>query len=380
MEQQLIELHFAQLEKAWKKIKTNSFHDKRLQEHVAFLDQLYFRIKNDIKIGIDSSEIEVYKQFINFAFINIEFIDSSSLNLIPYEIIKCLESVLKEWLPDFEKYIIVTALRQSIDSYSIDLATHESLYVAIHEKFEISFPCRLIQLNIPKFLSRDYLANVVLYHEIGHFIDSKYKISEAISLEILKSEDFKDFTELLPALDFFGRANLDDIKKVLKSHIMEYFADIFAAQYIGDTSGHYLNYIAKDHLFSGTHPSTEIRFNVVNDFINKSDNVLIDKFQEAINIIADNEFKSRYSRLSPDDFIHLIPVEVSTESELHSLFVLGWQIWLAQRADIHEANNISNPLEINKIYLILNSLIEKSIGNFIVKENWNKAKALNDSQ
>lgn len=382
MEQQLIELHFAQLEKAWKKIKPQSFHDKRLQEHVAFLDQLYERIKLDVGKGIEESEIDIYKHFIDFAFRNIEFIDSSTLNLIPYEIIKCLESVLKEWLPNFENYIIVTALRQNISSYSINLTTFEKLYRAIEEKFEIVFPYRLIQLNIPKFLSRDYLTNVVLYHEIGHFVDSYYKISDTIARNIVanKPADYDVFTQFLPALLEVGKLSSRDIVEIVKRHLMEYFADLFAAQYIGDTSVHYLSYIAKNDPFTYTHPATLIRFEVVYNFIEKKENNLILEVQQALSSIVKMKFKFRYSQLLPNDFLNLIPIEVKDDFELHSLFVLGWQIWLNKRNDIHAQNAIEYELEPNKLYIIINSLIEKSIGNYIVKESWSKAVASYDSK
>ncbi|WP_282016496.1 hypothetical protein [Marinifilum flexuosum] len=374
MEHKLIELHVAQLEKAWKKVKTCSFHDKRLQEHVALLDRLFNGIKEKVNNGIDLSKIEVYKRFIDFTFINIEFIDSSTLNLIPYEIIRCLESVLKEWLPDFEKYIIVTALRQNVYSYSISLASSlEAVYKAIEEEFKIVFPCRLIQLNIPKFLSRDYLANVVLYHEIGHFIDNQYKISKTIVKGILATKKYDKYKDYLPAIEYIGKLSDSEVEQMMLNHTMEYFADIFASQYIGDSSGNFLNYIAKDAPYSFTHPATKMRFQIVCDFMEKKENSIISALQTASTSISKNDLQLRNSTLSPDDFLNLIPVEVNSDSELHSLFVLGWEIWFNKIKEIHDVNQIAIPLENNKLYLIINSLIEKSIGNYIVKENWTYA-------
>ncbi len=48
---------------------------------------------------------------------------------------------------------------------------------------------------------------------------------------------------------------------------MEYFADLFAAQYINNASNLYLNYIAFNNPDCHTHPSTIKRIEMVNSFL-----------------------------------------------------------------------------------------------------------------
>lgn len=364
MESKLLELHFAQLSKAWNKTRNNPYIGVKLKVYVNdFLSELYNKLEDDIISSNYGGDIQLYKQIMDFFFDNIDFIDSSTANAIPFELIYSLECVLKDWLDNFDTYIIVTSLRKDMHCYSINIASKERYFDIIKSKYNLETNYRLIQINLPQYLSRDYLSNVVLYHEIGHFIDINYKISESVIYSGLISGD-KYFPH-------FSRIDKGKLTEIHRNYVMEYFADIFAAQYIGTTSGKYLKYIdleASDN-YSESHPSTNVRVEMVNDFLS-GNSEFVSTLKNVIKRISKRDISIRYSQIKVNDLEKLIPIEASTENELHAIYTKGWEAFLEKREEIVEYNNIEFDLTSNKLYLIINSLIEKSIGNYIVNKQW----------
>jgi hypothetical protein len=368
--------HLAQLELAWSKTRSLKYHDIRLRNYVETLDSLFVQIKNQ-EVEESFSPDDVNKRIIDFFFENIDFIDSSNINSIPFEIVFCLDVSLKNWIDNFD-YIIVTALRRDINSYSIYMPDNENIYKLIDSLYNIRFNHRLIQLNIPKYFARDYLANVVLYHEIGHFVDNTYHISETIYIDILNEEIQFDNIDVSKYL-----VNIKNVKKEFEEkdlitlyHLKEYISDIFAAQYIGECSCYYLDYIANNADFSRTHPSTSKRCEIVRDFIvDENSNELIRFIKRTISRICGKNICIRHNQLLPTDFLNLVPVEIENDDEMHSIFILGWELWQNKRVQLQQINNFQYNLEPINYYHIINNLIEKSIGNYMVIDKWTKAKA-----
>jgi predicted DNA-binding protein len=114
---------------------------------------------------------------------------------------------------------------------------------------------------------------------------------------------------------------------------------------------------------SETHPATSIRIEVIEAFIDSEKNETVDLINEAIQEITSKELKIRFSKPDSEDFFNYLPPVISRESELHGLFIVGWEIWL---------NNLDrfNEKDSRKKYLYLNNLIEKSISNFMIQKRW----------
>jgi hypothetical protein len=341
MTPELITLHISQLLKAFEISKTNKYSDPRKEQYHKNLCALVEKI-NSLDLSTRTyEENKMLKKIIDFCFYSIEFLDNSTLVNIPYELVYCLEKALKNWI-DTDKYIIVTSLQNDLNSFSFNpfLALNVTYYDLIEAEFEIVFEYRMIQINLPKYLANDYLSNVVLYHELGHFIDLRYQITNKL-------------------------ARVFALNKEEENHYAEFFADIFAAQYIGSASNYYLNYIAHKHESSYTHPSTQDRISLVESFLNNKDNDILNNLKEASNAITKNEIKSRRTLISENDFIEFIPPIINSNEELHSLFEVGWNLW---NRDIKKFKE-RNITEKNK-YNILNSLIEKSISNHMIMDSW----------
>jgi len=352
MTPKLLKLHISQLAKTIERSKTNKYSDTRKQNYHNTLSQLFECLSNE---NVDSlhynKQIEI-KSIIDFAFYSFEFLDNSILTVIPHEIVYCLEKVLKDW-KCLENNIVVTTLSNDIHGYYFNptLSLFQPYHDIIKANYGVEFKDRLIQISLPKYLVHDYLANVVLYHEIGHYVDEKYKISEAIVQTKLLAGEIK-MTE----------------KEVYLSHYMEYFADLFSAQYIGDSSNYYLNYIAHKNSDSYTHPATDKRISVVEEFLSGvyKDKFLIDLVTATEKITGD-KLQIRYSIPQKNDFEEFVPTVLNSEKELHSVFKIAWDLW------VNDVKQFSDKgIDFQEKYRIINNLVEKSISNYMVLEQWNK--------
>ncbi len=385
MNPKLLELHFSELVKVWHKSRNNNFSDIAKQDYNERLQRIFDFLKDEEFSKLNNHELLLRSIIIDFFFKSLEFLDNSTLSLIPYELIECLKYALDEWIDDSEDFIIVTSLINQIDQFSFDqsLISNLNFYTALDLTYKIPFPKKLIQINLPKYLARDYLANVILYHELGHFVDIKYRVSDAIKDEIKKklipvtslstSEEIsfgKYFPYLLnPKLDIDYRLD------IFKNHVAEYFSDIFASQYIEKASNYYLDYITNSSsTFEESHPSTVCRISLVEAFIHNVDEPFVNILKVATKSISNRELKARYNRISQDDFLNLLPFEIKSASQLSSLFILGWDLWLNDIQEFKTRNNMQFDLKASDAYQIINNLIEKSISNYVVETSWETAK------
>ena len=348
MDHEVLKIYTCKISRLIANLKGKHYPDKRLVDFQDDIIELFDKVKAEILsnnfTAFPSSIQNVIKDILDSISMSIEFLEDSILNAIPFETVYCLERALKEWTD--EEYLIVTSLKHN-DYFFQPLLSDENFYSFIDFRYGIKIRHRLIQISIPKNEANDYLFNVVLYHELGHFIDSKYLISQ----DIINNE----FKHLRP--------NEQD---QLRFHYGEYFSDIFAAQYIENCSSTYLNYIASNSPDSFTHPATVKRIELVNNFLaNKSDSTL-DKLKKATLEITNRDLQKRFSLIPIDDFINLLPPIIKSDSELHSLFIQGWLIWYHHRDKF-------GSMDILKIYKIINNLIEKSISNYMVTSLWTEA-------
>ena len=373
MDTSFLKMHFSQLVNAWKISQYNTYSNYKKQKYHEQLKELYGKLREIDFDKVSDSEQNEIKISIDFFIKSLEFLNHSTINNVPYELVECLRAAMCDWIEDDSKFIIVT----SYNEYSFDptLVVLSDYYRIIEKRFHVSFKSRLVQINLPKYLERDYLCNSVLYHELGHFVDTALNLYYPIILRIFKNLSdkvlHKDIEEYFP---FLRDPYLSDSDKkiILENHIREYFSDLFASQYIKQASVLYLSYIAKDANISFTHPSTQNRIKLVRNFINKQEDALVTLFQEEIKLLTKKDLQLRFVDINSDDFFNLIPCEIHDKSQLHSLFSEGWDIWLNHSSEFSQRNKIGFELKSHQIYKIINNLIEKSINNYIVETKWKK--------
>ncbi len=386
MKSKLLDLHFAQLAEAWQESQYNRYSDAKKEDYHKKLRQIFEQLKYKDFSSLGPTEVEETKIIIDFFFNSLRFLDGSTLNFIPFELVKCLEYALDDWVNESDKYIIVTSLVNVTYGFSFDpkLINDKGVYELIETNFGIEFPNKLIQINIPKSLSHDYLAGTILYHELGHFIDYIYQFSFALRDELINEIETggiqKEPTKWDALTNFFpfllvyeeSEEKKDVYRGMLQSYISEYFCDLFASQYVGLGPNYLLDYIMGQNSFRGNkrHPASAKRMDLVNDFISGEQNSLVDLFQEKIQLLTSRELVIRYESFDADDFINLVPATVENNNQLHYLFAYGWKVWLERRQEIQKKNKMGFELSSRRTYEIINNLVEKSIGNYILEKNW----------
>lgn len=389
MQSKLLDLHFSQLQAEWSTAKYNNYSDKRKQQYHENLERIIAGLAKEDFTSLDDTQIQERYWIIFFVFKSLEVLNHSTTSTIPFELVYVLELALKEWSPG-EDFIIVTSLINGMNDFSFDgsLVFYDFLYKSIEILFDVKFSNRLVQINLPQSTSRDYLANVVLYHELGHFVEKKFEITRVLYIELLRTlqtstnvDQKNNILRFFPyltdkSLVAWFEANYDAYNQ-LAMHISEYFCDLFASQYIKDCSNFYLEYISLNQAnHTQTHPSTVNRIIFINEYLDGKGGFLLEEYKRVTKSITKKEIQFRGKDFSTSNFESLIPVEIKEPKELHGLFIYGWKVWLAEWENISQKSDIKFKLSNSNVYSIINNLVEKSIGNFIIKEEWKAAKTI----
>lgn len=358
MNPKTIELQLRQLEESFSKSRSNIYSDKKKELHFQEIYALFEKIKDSDFTAFSPKELSYHIYFLDIIFSDLEYLDNSTLNIIPYEIVSCLEFALGDWLNN-DEFIIVTSMSSKMNDFYLKTTLNEESYKLfnkeVYNRYGLEIKHRLIQISLPKILSRDYLSCVVLYHELGHFIDHQLNISSKLF--------FNNYGKKLPS-------NLIGDEQKYYHHKMEFFADLFAAQYVVDASSIYLKQISRDDKESNTHPATSVRIDVTKEFLDDEINDIVDEFNKVLKSNDLPILKKRYiiTKLEDSNLKALYPQNFSSKQELHYIFKLGWEIWE------DSGNNFLKEFTSRQRYNIVNNLIEKSISNYVVLENWGKTE------
>ena len=340
----------------------NDFYDPRLTK-----DDLHF-IRNVLEFFKDS----------------LALLSNNTISSVPHEFIECLNIAARQWLTDFDDYIIVMIDGQYAISPQVE--DFRMFYTLIKTRLGVEFNCILLKVCMPRQLSRDYLTNVCLFHELGHFIDEKLKISEGAYKDQLlkkwakgkKGEIDKWFFNGNEAYHIVATTTGPQIIGELQSlrYLKEYFADLFGSQYVGENVLNYLDYISDNPAIDGPrHPSDDKRRQMYSDFTkNPSANPVLESLFESTLAQAKHGLVKKYVDVDQTDMHSFIPSELSDEQQLLSVFKMGWDVYKSGSQPFEKQNNLSSPLPSDKIYECVNNLIEKSINNYLMVRDWNYAK------
>lgn len=355
----LFELQLYQLETAFAKSRTNIYSDSKKEKHLKDLYNLFIAIKKSNYTSYTDSELNLHYKFFSFLFNGIEYLDNSTVNVIPYEILTCLEYSLKDFLKNDNIIIVTSFTPDNLNFYFQSFTTDEEfnrLNDSIEKLYKIRISKRLVRIMLPKSLSRDYLSMVALYHELGHFIDNELSISKRF---IYAKYGFK-------AYQLYSESELKEY-----NHRMEYFADLFASQYVSNSLGYFLNIISYNSPESNSHPATKKRIEVIEEFLKGNNPEELNSINSILPLITGGDtLKIRFqsSALIDSDIIKLVPQDVNNIEELHGVFKLGWDFWL------DDSNNLPDVISKKEKYQIINNLIEKSISIFTIQTKWKSAK------
>lgn len=352
-----------------------NFSDQKKVEYLSKVIELFDAIKISIDTNFNIEDLFNKKNHLDFIFKSIEFLKDSTLNTIPFEVVGCLDRAMNDWI-NADDFIIVTSLQNNLYSFSYDIqyAKKDLFYKSLEIEYNITFKRKLVQINLPIVLSKDYLSSVALYHELGHFVDNQHQItSVAYHYLISNNASDEEKMQLLPFFPYLMTSPLDNSR--LYYHLGEYFCDIFAGQYIGETLSHYLGYITNNESNdSPTHPSTVNRALVLKDFLEGNANPVVALLQNVTNHLLDKSLKIRFEKIDSDDFYKFLPYEIKNDKELHGIIEYGWDIWLSDFDRFNQLMGYNVNLTGASIYKVINNLIEKSIGNYFITNSWLSGK------
>lgn len=368
MLERLYDLNRGQLFSTWNKSRLNKYSDNRKQIFHENLGKLFSEVIENYDFSLPM-DLVFCREVMDFFSRSINLLDNNTINVVPHEMIECLNAALKDWIDDYDKYIFVTT-DGDYCIYSLGKSI-ELTYENIKNLYGIDFSYKLVNVQLPKYLLRDYLTNVVLYHELGHFVDNHYKLTETIFPEILKQSKDDLINTYFPYINPAKDVHL--YEKYIRQHLCEYFADLFASQYAGSHFYNFLLYLEHDNSnWYDTHPNHSYRKKIIIDFLNGVSNPVLDIIKKTVQTVTGKELKVRFRDLSSDDFYNLVPTIITDEKDLHSLFKLGWDVYLSGGDNFKNANAMSYTPSQSEVYNIVNNLIEKSINNFLIVDSWNK--------
>lgn len=377
--QKMLLLQFSEVEELISKTRGDSYSDNNKASYHENLIKLFDGIKTIDLSSLDDEGLQEIKSYIHFIFNCLIFLRDSTLNSITFEIVKCLNNAMEDWV-DSKDYIIVTGLTKNLYDFSffIDYSRNDLFYQSLKIKFGVDFKQKLVQINLPITLCKDYISTVPLYHELGHFIEKQYNVafyalSSIVKNNLIAEEDVKvyfpvTYTKVVLEGNKFTRQH----EEMFYNHLMEYFCDLFAAQYVGLTSNLYLNSISSNDSGAFSHPSNSLRERMVRDFLNGKGNLVIDMFNSILQQTIGRKLIRRHVSLSSNDFYNLIPFEANSDAELHGIFEYGWSTWLGDFKGFEPMLGDVRQIPGGKIYSIINSLMEKSIGNYFIRKTWNE--------
>lgn len=371
------EFEKAKLFDTWKRARNNKYSNPKFEEFHNFFKAFYEKIKNEDVASLTETQKICLKKAMSYFQERVNCLSNNTATNAPYEVVESIKLAAKTWVPNIDDYIILTRYGDYSFSYHPE---EDAILTYIENDYSIHFDYKTVLLAIPQHYYRDYLNNVVLYHEIGHFVDRVNGISNVL-LNILiqdlnrRSNDIIEYFPYLNSDSFDAYGNpKNGIENIIESHFEEYFADLFAARYVGKNIERYLKYVcfpnSNNTNFYDSHPSNERRFAMIDDFLSNKSNYVIDSIQNTLNKKGLSNLEKISSSITSDDLYNLLPIELTTDHDIHDLYSLAWEVWDGDRSRFRRENNMSFDLQPTQLYTILNNLVEKSISNYLIKTKW----------
>lgn len=259
--------------------------------------------------------------------------------------------MISEWLPG--EFLLTTALTDEKDFH---LNYHDDPWDFVQKTITnfTDYPeGRLIFVGVPRLYKYLPLFCSALFHELGHFIDLRFGVTDAAML----------------AHPVEGEAG-----KVLRHHRQEYFADLLAACYVGRSIAESLQTISPDAEQTYSHPATAKRLELIEDFLTDKENGEVDMWRDVLARLKLPDLKPRFATTNlVEAFDDIRPVPIGSDAELFGLFPTGWSYMVhAINGSGPEWSRGASQLEIVRI---VSDLTEKSIRNASIRKLWGASVA-----
>ena len=208
-----------------------------------------------------------------------QLIDSNAYRLNE-EMSYCVMKTIEQWdLQQAQRIVIFTLGDFSVQKIKRNVNTQRIDYLlTMSQNTGVNLTKEPVFIKVPELFKNHILTNIPLFHEIGHYIDRDNSISERVLSEILpflqSRSNLRLKREFFPDYEGVDLNTVPDINIVLLSHIEEYIADVFGAQYSREYILCYASFLeAKNpNRSSKDHPSLNCRKRFVDSFLNFSQN------------------------------------------------------------------------------------------------------------
>jgi|GEM_PF-4373210 len=185
-----LSIEITQLKEKLDSLEDNYYFNDELSNYFKNLQLLSTELSEKISgIGtksVSTYELSLYRTYLDFIKNSCIYLEDSTLNIIPYETVFCLNKALSDWVTN--PPIIVTSLKAQSYFFNGSLSTNEATFRLIESEFQITFKSRLILLGIPQIEVYNYLYNIVLYHELGHYVDQYHQISYKLTYSYIQTQ------------------------------------------------------------------------------------------------------------------------------------------------------------------------------------------------
>lgn len=285
----------------------------------------------------------------------LQFVSGSRSSDAPHEVQYALRKAIKHWTN--EDALISSASLNQLDFFLDPIHLWDFIGITLHLFDAQGYNKSVVRIASPEAYKNKPIFCVPLFHELGHYVDVHYKLSEASML-------------LNPPPPPPAGVQAQAWNGIHVKHRMEHFADLFAACYCGDTTNKSLLALAPDNGASHTHPATSVRIGVVNRFLANVPDQVVEIFQNVLRSKRLPLLNIRYS--APDivtAFDDVLVYRIRNEAELFGIFHSAWN-YLEDRLSNRSAPWIVESVTASEIEKTVNDLVEKSIRNYEVRERW----------
>lgn len=300
------------------------------------------------------------------------YLAGSTTKEAPYEMEYCLQKALAPWVA--RETIITTALTNHHDFHFAPadpwkFVTQYLATVGGQPSYDTrGYSPLLVQLGLPRLYRHKPIYCIPLYHELGHFVDELYSITD---LSAVLDPNFLATGHL----GFPPTITIQQRDRIERNHRKEYFCDLFGAAHAGRAFVETLQTIAPTAPPLPTHPSTTDRMRSVDEFLSGRTTPLIDVFQRAL-AQQQKPALSIQHRLPAVSgaYDDLRPYHVADQQELHGTLGAAWA-YLSDSLDNRRAPWITQATTDAHIERVANDLTEKTLRNASIRERWSNGTA-----
>ena len=261
----------------------------------------------------------------------------ASHNFMPCkEISFCINKLILDWDCRANYKIVVF----TIGNYSINKKPEEvakSILLVWSQRFKVQITKEPVFISLPAKYKDEVLSNIVLFHEVGHYVDKENAIAGLVVDDVIKEIDKGTSCRILREYfpHFYNQSDVDE--KILYAHISEYFADLFAAQYTGRHILNYLDYLEASHpnKYYDNHPTCVCRHKFVEAVIKyfkcgTTSDHLLTYFILAVKNVLQRNIEIYDTDIDENDIISG-NLNMQSDSEMMSVFIKSWNIVIRER-------------------------------------------------